>query len=78
MKRKILLFVLGIVYMVLLTLLILSMVRISALETTDSSAGWNAVVGAVLIGIPRLHQQTDWRRTVYCGDDRQETCLPCL
>ena len=52
MKNKILLFVLGIVYMVLLTLLILSMVRISVLETADSSAGWNAVVGAVLIGIP--------------------------
>lgn len=38
--------------MVLLTLLILSMVRISVLETADSSAGWNAVMGAVLIGIP--------------------------
>ena len=52
MKRKILLFVLGFVYIVLLTMLLLSMVRISVLETTDTSAGWNAVLGAVLIGIP--------------------------
>lgn len=52
MKRKILLFILGCVYVVLLTLLLLSMVRISAFETADSSAGWSAVVGALLIGIP--------------------------
>ena len=52
MKRKILLFVLGFVYIVLLTLLLLSMVRISVLGTADSSAGWSAVVGALLIGIP--------------------------
>lgn len=52
MKRKILLFVLGFVYIVLLTLLLLSMMRISVLETADSSAGWSAVLGALLIGIP--------------------------
>ena len=52
MKRKILLLVLGFAYIVLLTMLLLSMVRISVLETADSSGRWNAVVGALLIGIP--------------------------
>ena len=52
MKRKILLFILGTVYIALLTLLLLSMVHISVLETADSSAGWSAVLWALLIGIP--------------------------
>ena len=52
MKRKIWLLVLGIVYVVLLALLLLSMMRISILETADSSAGWSAVLGALLIGVP--------------------------
>ena len=52
MKRKILLFILGTVYIVLLTLLLLSMMRISVLGTADASAGWSAALGALLIGVP--------------------------
>ena len=52
MKRKILLFILGTVYIVLLTMLLLSMMRISVLGTTDASAGWSAAIGALLIGVP--------------------------
>ena len=52
MKRKILLFILGTVYIVLLTLLLLSLMHISVLETADVSSGWKAVLVTLLIGIP--------------------------
>ena len=52
MKRKIWLFVLGSIYIVLLTLLLLSMMRISVLGTADTSSGWSTVLGVLLIGIP--------------------------
>ena len=52
MKRKILLFVLGTIYIVLLTLLLLSMMRISILGTADASTGWSAAIGVLLIGVP--------------------------
>ena len=52
MKRKILLFVLGTIYIVLLTLLLLSMMRISVLGTADASTGWSAAIGVLLIGVP--------------------------
>ena len=52
MKRKILLFVLGTVYISLLTLLLLSMMRISVLGGADASDRWRAALGALVIGIP--------------------------
>ena len=52
MKRKILLFVLGTVYIALLTLLLLSMMRISVLGTADASARWSAALSMLVIGIP--------------------------
>ena len=52
MKRKILLFALGTIYIALLTLLLLSMMRISALGTVDASARWSTALGALLIGVP--------------------------
>lgn len=52
MKRKILLFILGTVYIALLTLLLLSMMRISVLGASNASARWRAVLGALLVGIP--------------------------
>lgn len=52
MKRQILLFVLGSIYIVLLVLLLLSMMRISVLKTAGTSAGWSTALGALLIGVP--------------------------
>ena len=52
MKRKILLFVLGTVYIALLTLLLLSMMRISVIGTADASARWSTALSMLVIGIP--------------------------
>ena len=52
MRRKILIFILGTVYIILLTLLLLSMIRISVLGSADASARWSAALGALVIGIP--------------------------
>lgn len=52
MKRKILLFVLGTAYIVLLTMLLLSMMRISVMGAAGASAGWSAALSTLLIVIP--------------------------
>ena len=52
MKRRILLLILGTVYIALLTMLLLSMMRISVLGAADASARWRAALGALVIGIP--------------------------
>ena len=52
MKRQIILFVLGIIYIGLLTLLLLSFMRINALGVVDTSARWSAALGTLLIGVP--------------------------
>lgn len=52
MKRKILLFILGTLYVGLLTLLFLSMMRISVLGNADVSVRWGSAIGALVIGIP--------------------------
>ena len=52
MKRKILLFILGTIYIALLTLLLLSMMRISVLGIADASARWSAALGTLVIGVP--------------------------
>ena len=51
MKRKILLFILGALYVGLLALLFLSMMRVSMLGI-NTSARWGSMLGALLIGIP--------------------------
>lgn len=52
MKRQIILFVLGIMYIGLLTLLLISLIRINALGVVDASARWSAALGTLLIGVP--------------------------
>ena len=52
MKRQIILFILGIIYIGLLTLLLLSFMRINALGVVDTSARWSAALGTLLIGVP--------------------------
>ena len=52
MKRKILLFILGTLYVGLLALLLLSMMRISVLGNADVSVRWGSALGALVIGIP--------------------------
>ena len=52
MKRKILLFILGTLYVGLLALLLLSMMRISVLGNADVSVRWGSALGAPVIGIP--------------------------
>ena len=52
MKRKVLLFVLGALYVGLLALLFLSMMRVSVLGIADTSARWRSALGATVIGIP--------------------------
>lgn len=52
MKKQMLLFVLGTVYIGLLTLLLLSAMRMNILGVVDSFSRWSAALGALLIGIP--------------------------
>lgn len=54
MKRKILLLILGALYVGLLTSLFLSMMRASMIGTADMFARWRAALGALVIGIPWL------------------------
>lgn len=50
MKKRIVLFILGFVYIGLFTLLLLLLMRISLLGVTAS--GWSALVGVTVVGIP--------------------------
>ena len=52
MKKRIALFILGLVYIGLFTLLLLLMVRIDIMGVVDASARWSTALGALLIGIP--------------------------
>ena len=52
MKKRIVLFILGLVYIGLFTLLLLSMVQINFMGVVDVSARWGAAMGALVIGIP--------------------------
>lgn len=50
MKKRIILFILGFVYIGLFTLLLLSLTRVVVLG--DTAARWSALVGAAVVGIP--------------------------
>lgn len=50
MKKRIVLFILGFVYIGLFTLLLMSLMRISLLGVTASR--WSALVGVTVVGIP--------------------------
>ena len=50
MKKRIVLFILGFVYIGLFTLLLLSMMRIIVLG--DTASRWSALAGAAVVGIP--------------------------
>lgn len=50
MKKRIVLFILGFVYIGLFTLLLLSLTRVVVLG--DTAARWSALVGAAVVGIP--------------------------
>ena len=52
MKKRIVLLILGLVYIGLFTMLLLLMVRINIMGVADASARWNAALAALLIGIP--------------------------
>lgn len=52
MKKRIVLLILGLVYIGLFTMLLLLMVRINIMGVADASARWNTALVALLIGVP--------------------------